>query len=285
MNTLLVETKNATSTREKIISILAADWPLTGKEIYNKLSKENGFTATYQAVHKTVSQMAETRVLSKIGSQYQLDKDWIENLHQFSKNLKTAYIENGKRPELNQELNGTTKWIFDNYSEMCVELAKLFASRKLVGNNKSEGIGVMRHCPWTLEFKFIDFNLVRDMMKNNSGGYMISQENTPFDRWVKKQFLAAGGNGVLLGQTNLNLKKDLIIHGEYILEIQYSEKMKKDLDEIYSKIENLGDLFKLYVGNSVPQDQGKIEVTFTRNPTLAALMRSQFVEKYFGEEK
>ena len=54
MNTLLVETKNATSTREKIISILAADWPLTGKEIYNKLSKENGFTATYQAVHKTI---------------------------------------------------------------------------------------------------------------------------------------------------------------------------------------------------------------------------------------
>lgn len=50
-------------TRDCIISILAAEWPLNAKEVYHRATA-GGKNITYQAVHKSLKQL-EKRALFK----------------------------------------------------------------------------------------------------------------------------------------------------------------------------------------------------------------------------
>ena len=46
------------STRDAIIAILSREWPLSAKELYNRVKRENtGSAVSYQAVHKMIKQL------------------------------------------------------------------------------------------------------------------------------------------------------------------------------------------------------------------------------------
>ncbi len=281
--TLLELGSESSSTRQKIIQALSDKWPLTSKELYNHLKTHFSLESSYQSVHKTMLQMVEDGTLEKDGKIYRLSKDWITNLKKFSTNLENKYANN-KKSNLENGNSDTKTLIFNDFSECVTEMAKLFASSKLVGKNSSIGIGLLRHAWWPLRFSFMDFALAVSMLKNNNGGYAVVQEDTPFDKWTAKQYLAAGFLGAKIGVKDLNLDKEIVIHGEHIVEVKYSQETRKMLDDVYRETHDLGDLFKQYVKQAISKTPNHIEVTITRKPELAALMQKQLIEKYFGSE-
>ena len=85
MNNLnLPKLSAAKSTKDQIISLLSENWPLSAKEIYNRLQREQASEITYQAVHKTLGEMSEEGILTKEEKGYRISDSWIKNLKEFS---------------------------------------------------------------------------------------------------------------------------------------------------------------------------------------------------------
>ena len=75
---------------------------------------------------------------------------------------------------------------------------------------------------------------------------------------------------------------DVIVHGDSIIQVNYSEETKKAIDEIYKRNSNLLDIFKEYFTRPLAKRRVCIDVTITKNPVLAAVMRKQILA-YFPE--
>ncbi len=281
----LPESSKTKTTKDAVISILTQKWPLTSKEVFNSLKKEHSFNGTYQATHKTANQLLDERILEKNGKNYHLSQNWINNLKNFSINLEENYSGNcNKKYIISPDFQGTVKWHFDDYSLFTVEIAKFIMNAYKWYGGKN-GIGILRHGWWPFNFKFLDFSLLINMLKTTKGGYVIIQEDTPFSRWISKQYLSAGVNDAIIGMPNLNLEHDMMFTEEVIIQVNFSDETKKLQDEIYSKVHDLADLLKEFIFNKHSEKKIEIEVLITRNKALSQTIRQQLMEKFFSGEK
>ncbi len=82
------------STKEIIVSILCYEWPLTIKQIHNRIVRTHGFNCSYQAVFKQVKELVQKKVLKENGKQYKINEKWIESVHEFTEDLKEHYSKN-----------------------------------------------------------------------------------------------------------------------------------------------------------------------------------------------
>lgn len=281
LSLLKLSTNNA-STQEKIISILSETWPLSAKEIHNRLVREHGSELSYQAIHKTLCELEENYILEREGKGYKLGRSWISNMKEFVNEIDSRYSNTVGKYEIDPDFEGTIKLYFDDYSLFCVTMAKLFADQSLVGSRPEPGIGIVRHGWWPLNFNFMDFDLLRKMTKNNRMCYAIIRENAPFDRWIATQYKKAGWKikvGIDLDELGEN---DLAIHGDSIIKVKFSKELNKKIDEIYMRISSLSGLYKEYIIQTFSKSPGRIDVTITKDSQLALIIQKQFM-KYFEE--
>ena len=68
------------SVREAIISILSHDYPLNVRRVYNQVKKEYALNVTYQAVFNMMKDMLDENILEKLGMDYKLNTNWINQL-------------------------------------------------------------------------------------------------------------------------------------------------------------------------------------------------------------
>jgi len=86
-----------TSTKDKIISILADNPGLTTKRINNLLRKQFAINVTYQAVHKLLKQTVDQNVIEFDGKKYYINEVWIEQLKNFISNIKKEEDSSNKK--------------------------------------------------------------------------------------------------------------------------------------------------------------------------------------------
>lgn len=272
------------SAKDAIILALSSKWPLSAKEIHGEIQKSIGNDSSYQATHKTINQLVEEKILAKSGKNYELSQEWINRLKNFSTTLSDKYSNKGNQ-EITPDFEGTVKWHFDDLSVFSIEMLKLITNIAKWNNPKECGVALLRH-PWfPFNFKFIDFAVFIDMLKLTKGGYVVLQYDSPFDRWVTKQYLGSGVTDVKLGVKDLNLEHDILIFNNTIIQASFSDETRQLQDEVYSKVHDLGDLLQEFVFQRHAHAKVEIEVQITKNPALAKTMRDQLVEKYFGEKK
>ncbi len=77
------------STKDKIIDILAVEWPLSTKHIHFILKDQYTTGVTYQAVHKLLQQMVQEKILTQTNKEWKLDESWIEEKLIFFKRLNS----------------------------------------------------------------------------------------------------------------------------------------------------------------------------------------------------
>jgi hypothetical protein len=79
------------ATKDAVISILTAEWPLTLRAIFFKIKKTYGYSASYQAVYKAVKELVSAGVLVSADKKYELDMKWIKKLQSFTDIVETNY--------------------------------------------------------------------------------------------------------------------------------------------------------------------------------------------------
>lgn len=273
---------NGASTQEKIIHLLADKWPLTTKEMHREIVA-GGEDISYQAIHKALNALNDANALAKNGNTFQLSKEWLSGMKNYFSGIEEKYYGTSGKYEFEPGKEETI-WKFTDYSVMVVTLAKLFMSKKLVGKADSRGLGILRHGLFPLDFSFYDFDLLFKMIANSKGGYVLIESDTPFDQWISSQYIKARFDGAKCGIKELNLKKDIIIHGEHFVEVTYHEETAQFLDKFYAETKGIEGLYQNFLKNKT-HNKLDITVKITRNPELAQFMKSQMVEKYFGGGK
>jgi len=82
--------KKSKSVKDMTISILASEWPLSTKQIYNRV-KKTGLSVSYQAVHKSLKELLEKNVIEKKRKKYKISLEWGEQLRMFGEKIESLY--------------------------------------------------------------------------------------------------------------------------------------------------------------------------------------------------
>ncbi|HLC62321.1 MAG TPA: hypothetical protein VJI52_04870 [Candidatus Nanoarchaeia archaeon] len=260
------------SSKELVIHTLGNRWPLSAKEVHLSLTREQGIQSTYQATHKLLKDLEAAGVIQKENKKYRLNADWIGKSRNYFETISMAY-EN-KDAVIHEEKTV----IFNNFTDLSLALGNMVNSGKFTGQKYVDVYAISRHLYWPLKFNFKDFELCLSVGKS-ARPHLICKENSPFDKLIRKYYLIAEWPDVIIG-ADIDVVDDIVVQGHTIMQIKYSDATKKKLDEIYSKVSNLADLFKFYVDK---QDlKMEIELKITQNPELAELVRENIKKKIGG---
>ncbi len=270
------------STKDAIIGLLSVEWPLSAKEISERVQKEVGTTVSYQAIHKRLSELEESFIVEKRDRNYALNTEWIRKGKNFFTQMETTYAKTIGKYEIDMNFDGTTTFKFSNYTDLCVTTAKLLASTILTPGRNEAFICTLEYGWWSFKFRFEHLSLILTMMLNNPQSKNIIRTDTPFGRWIRKQYMRAGGVSAPVG-TKVSIDNDIFVQGEYIIEIEFSKETKEMFEHYYNKWHNLEEAFREFGLKKEPKIDATVKVT--KNPSMAKFMRNE-LEKYFeGVEK
>src|SRR3989344_2615957 len=112
------------STKQKIISVLGMEWPLTAKQIYERVQREYGANISYQGVHKIIQELEGGKILERAKSGYQLNIDWIQKSKKSLEDVEKRYLQN-KKIKIPENFQGSIEIEFDSFTDLCVSGAEL----------------------------------------------------------------------------------------------------------------------------------------------------------------
>ncbi|QQR92498.1 MAG: hypothetical protein IPJ89_05120 [Candidatus Iainarchaeum archaeon] len=269
--------KNAKSA---IIQKLSKQWPLTPKQLTHAVQREYGMDITYQAVHKALLELEKEKVLSKEDSQWKLNPEWLKQHHTFVEKAIQHY--QGKKNHYSIDLNKTEPqyFEFDSFTDFCVETANLIGN-KILCKNGEIAIVIMEYGYWSFKFKFEHLQVLLQLMLSAPKSVNFIRKITPFGKWIQEQYRRVGAvtkeNGA-----KIDIDEDLILQGNWIIEIQFSPKSKKIIEHYWNKWKSLEDGYREFGLKEEPKME--IRVKITKNIELANFMRKQF-DKYLQEGK
>src|SRR3989344_5871952 len=260
------------STKQKIISILGTEWPLTAKQVYDRVQREYGANISYQGVHKIIKELEAEKVLERNIKGYQLSIDWIQKSKKSMEDLEKQYLHN-KKIKLPEDFNGSIEIEFDSFTDLCVSGAELLLSRKLAKNSEDkEIICTLEYGWWPFKFRFEHFELLSKMMKNNPLSKNIIRKKTPFGIWIREQYNKINAISAPIG-TKLEINEDIFVQGDHIIEVKFDQSTRKMFDKYYAKWKTVEDPFKEFGLKEEPKVHAIMRIT--KNPEMAAFLRKQ----------
>ncbi len=270
------------STKEQIIQILSNKWPISVKELHKELEKEFNAKLTYQAVHKTISEMIENKILENENKKLQLNKKWLESQKKFFDTTESKYSGKHENYILDPYNYEPQKFEFDNISKFCVTMAHWINDICLKDKGDQIGIGILRHLWSPTSLRFVDLDLLKKMGKVNKT-YMIIKFNSNLDRWLKKQYDNVSLGPIKLG-VNHEYEDDFAVRNSYVIQVHFSDETKKIMDSYYKNVKDIKDLLKYYIFQKIPKEKIKITVTVYRNRDMANLLKKQAISYFEAKE-
>ncbi len=249
------------STKSALIDFLSREHPLSAKEIFHRIQKVHSSPITYQAVHKSLGELVDEKVLVKEGPSYSLDPLWIHGLKSFALDLSETYSRKGK-VDLSKD-HITLR--FSTLLSMLRFIVGLYESR-FPNPDKKDSICVWQH-PWpVIGFSEVEFAHLRKLL-HSSTHYAVTPNDTPLDRMFATMLQEMGKhcrNGV-----NIEEECDIKIHGDYVAQIFFPEELKRELDDIYRNTDKTESLQYAKLLRHVMDHTYDIVVVVQRNPALA----------------
>ena len=128
---LLLKFDTNASSKEKAVNILSESWPLTGKQIFEKLTREYSHKITYQGTHKLLAELMEEGIIEKADSKYRLNRQWLDNTKKFFEQANKRYESSTKTETVKPSTDEPAIIEFSNYSKAVVWLAEALGSKTL----------------------------------------------------------------------------------------------------------------------------------------------------------
>lgn len=272
--------------RDDILAVLSSEYPLSVKEIHNRIKRKTGKEITYQAVHKTIHQLIENKVIEKNGTAYRISSQWIEQIKDYIAIIEYAYQKGKEKPIIDiQSIKEPITLEFQSFTELSTYTAKMLAKANIEDKEKSANYALIRHTWWPLKFDFSHYDLLKKMDDGNPHNRVVVTQNSPLDKYAIKYYRLVGNNKAkaILGTKDKEHEKDLIVKNDIVIQVTFSPETIAFLDEIYENTHGLAGLFGLYFQNKKKDEKLKIKVTIERNQTLAKIVKEK-IKRYFGEK-
>ncbi len=265
------------STKQKIASALSERWPLTAKQVFERLQREYGANISYQGVHKILKELESDKVIERKKDGYQLSIEWLQKSKKTLEDVEKRYLQHGKI-KLPGNFQGAIEIEFDNYTDLCISTVELLLSRQLARNPKDlEFICTLEYGWWPFKFRFEHFELLCKMMLRNPKSKNIIRKITPFGTWARAQYNSIGAVSAPIG-SKVDINEDIFVQGDCIIEVNFDDKTKQLFEIYYNKWKSIEDTFKEFGVKEEPKINAVMRIT--KNPEMAKFLRKQ-LEKVF----
>jgi len=249
-----------------IIEILSNEWPLTTKQVYNKLKRNYGVNVTYQAIHKHVKEMLEQKMLSKDGSKLVISYSWVKKLSNYAKSLESSLGEmNGKDSRM---------IIFSSF----IELGK-FTINDFNGNSsgkypnpENKDFVCMWNHAWPLSGVSQEEHETMKKTFSETTHWNICRNNTLLDNFTSNYLKKLGKNIAM--NKDFSMKNDTMVSGDYVMQIFFPKEFEKEMNKIYNKTrtEKDMDIKELFELSSKPCE---IKAIIFKNQQMADMLREE----------
>jgi cellulose synthase/poly-beta-1,6-N-acetylglucosamine synthase-like glycosyltransferase len=261
--------------KDAIISVLSQDWPLTAKKIFVKVKNMN-LDISYQAVHKTIQELLESEILVKQGKEYELNLEWLNKIENFGSNVSTKYETGQRQPMETLIERGIINLNFETFKHLSEFSLPIFVAECPNPENK---IGI---CNFSHIYPMLGYSekVYKDMktLCLKYKFYSLCKYDTALDRWFA-DFFRKVGKKVKLG-VNYGGEYDVIVVGDYVMQIFFTKEFKRDLDKLYKNTTNVGEVDLNELLSHVLEKRTDINVVIFKSPKVADQIRDDTLE-YF----
>jgi hypothetical protein len=269
------------STKDTIIAILSREWPLSAREIHNRLKRERAVEVTYQAAHKKLQEMLKEKALERDSGKYRLNSAWIGSIKKFADNIESAYENNNK---INLEELMKKEVVSLNFSGI-LGLAKFLLGIWVDYPNPEKKPCI---CLWRNVYSIIglrdgDYEKLKTAFKEQPY-YIISQEDNLLDRMFADTLRKLGAKNFVFGVSCTTALSDFWVIGDYCMIISYPSELRKAWHKQNKIPKNVND-FDLHAHISVMRDERpKINVIISKNAGFADEIRKEYLPYFKGEK-
>jgi ribosome biogenesis protein Nip4 len=264
------------SIRNKVIEVLSENWPLTAKQIYNKLQRSHGVSVSYQAVHKQLKLMLEQKMLVKKKTEYLINEEWIEKIQKNTEAMAQRIKNNQKGINLTEMNEGESVNLSFNG---ILDLGWFLIDKvmKVPNPEKKPGLSLWRFCYSLAGLEEKHLTGFKEACETNDWYMLIEEENEAdkmFGITLKEYGVKEIKHGIKGCATKLS---DKMILGDYIAEIVYPKTFRK-LWEIQNRLPK--QLAKFNLGKHIQLmrlPQPKMTVIVTKNKRLAEEYRKEYL--------
>jgi hypothetical protein len=256
-------------TTEYIIEILSNEWPLTAKQIYNRLKRNYGLSVSYQAIHKHLKQMEKEKILIKNERNLSLNPNWVESKKTFFERLRKSL---GKE---NYEEGRSVFFCCETF----IDVAKFVLTEFInLPNPENKPFVSLVYHAWPsialsdeLFKEFIKFHL-------KTKHYILVAQNTLVDRMVGKTF--EQHNGSIKYGVTLPFSPDTLVSGDFIAYIYFNIKGKKIYDQFCRTTKSLKKLNIGQLYNTLFEMPYKHKILLVHNREIADEIRENAIKEF-----
>ncbi|VVB80397.1 Uncharacterised protein [uncultured archaeon] len=275
----MFETKKDSTTKDKIISILGYEWPLSARKIFFLLKKKDQFSGTYQAVYKAIQEMCEDSILKKNKTEYQLNLEWIKKIHDETEMIRVNYYAIQKATILEGNDSSEIKILaFKNWFD--VEKYLYYLQKKAILNsNREEEIFFCHSHEWRPMFYLrAEYNWLRKLQTEGHRTYTLCSGNTVIDKKMA-EFYTSAGNKIKLG-ASYSEEFETMIYSDYVINVYIPLELRETLNKYFKSIKSISEIDYVYLIKNVFEKETNIKVVINKDKNLATEIKKQLLSKF-----
>jgi len=272
LNLSIPQLDKNSNTKDYVISVLSYDWPLTIKKLYNSLKKKYGYTATYQAVYKTVHDLVKENVLSKTSEGYQLNLYWLKQIHDFTEITQSNYYTKSRVNVIEGVKDSTVEGNFQvSTFESWFDVEKyLYYLQKnyIMNSDKKTTIVVHHNHEWRpLFYMRAEYNWIKKMIESGNKVFFLCSNSTATDNWSMgfyKKMGVKAKTGVKCAETC-----ELVVFGDMVIQIFIPPELSAKLHSAFEKSKTVSEIDIPWLIGNVFEKKIDIKIVVNKDKSLA----------------
>lgn len=231
--------------KDAVITLLTSRWPLSLREIFYKLKKEQGYSATYQSIYKAVKELYGKGILRSKEKKYEIDVNWVKRLQTFTDIIETNYyakerIHNISGVKESRSEKNLIVLTFENVSD-AEKYIYYFMKNELIKKTNDCIVYEMNHLWQPLIYFRAEYNYYTRLLAKGHAFHLRyngdSESETECMEFYKRI-------GVDVKKSRLYFSHNLLVFQDYFIEIFIPAEIEKKMEDYLTKKDKLGLLEK-----------------------------------------
>jgi hypothetical protein len=275
------------STKGLIIDILTKEYPLTAKQIHNRIKKA-GISMSYHGVYSSLSELVSTSVILKEKTGYELSHRWVDSTCTKMENIR---IKHEIEPILNDLKVGDVRTLhFKSYKEY-VNFVRTYMSHFIKNANPKEKNTIswlVKHATRGIFNTEDNIDLANKIKEKDIDLYVLVSGNTAMDKMVKIADESMGLKNMKIGAPN-NFGMIISVYNDVAICAILSQKEEKQMDKLFEESNAIeGDIFKVpqhvaKISNHIAQMKDPVKVLVVKNPELVKTYQDYVLTSFADE--
>ncbi|MDD5192658.1 MAG: hypothetical protein PHH54_04845 [Candidatus Nanoarchaeia archaeon] len=266
---------NPKNTKDAVISMLVTEWPLTLRNIFYRIKKQYGYSATYQSVYKAVKELCDKKVLIEKDKKYEINVGWIKKVQSFTDIVETNYYAKQKLQNFSgvkESKSGDNLIILNFETVFDAEKYLYYFMKTELFKKKNDKVCFQLTNEWRpLYYLRAEYNYYKRLIKRGHKFYFVCSGQSEIEKQARDFYNSIKINYKII---NENFPNDTLIFQDFFIQIFIPEQLKIKMQK-YLKGNNKLELLK-----EVLEMNSSIRVVINKDKDLADEVRKQIIKKF-----